>query len=210
MVKVKICGITNIGDALAAVECGADALGFVFAPSPRQVTTEVAREIADSLPPFICKVGVFVNSDLKKVKDTMASCRLDLAQLHGDEDPGYCAALFPRAIKVFTTKNVPSERELRQYRVAAYMFDIDKGTAFKGSEQTELWQLAHRLGDYGPVILAGGLTPGNVSEAIKIARPYAVDVSSGVETKPGKKAYNKMRAFIIAAKGGLAGQRISH
>jgi phosphoribosylanthranilate isomerase len=96
MVKVKICGITNLDDALAAVECGADALGFVFATSPRQVTAEVARKIVASLPPFIYKVGVFVNSDLKKVKDTMASCHLDLAQLHGDEDPGYCAALFPR------------------------------------------------------------------------------------------------------------------
>jgi phosphoribosylanthranilate isomerase len=201
MVKVKICGITNLDDALAAVECGADALGFVFAPSPRQVTTEVAREIADRLPPFICKVGVFVNSDLKKVKETMASCHLDLAQLHGEEDAGYCATLFPRAIKVFTTKNVPSEKELRRYRVAAYMLDIDKGTAHKGSEQTELWQIAHRLGDYGPVILAGGLTPSNVGEVIKIARPYAVDVSSGVEAEPGKKDHDKLRAFIETAKG---------
>jgi len=210
MVKVKICGITNLDDALAAVECGADALGFVFATSPRQVTAEVAREIVDGLPPFICKVGVFVSSDLKKVEDTLASCHLDLAQLHGDEGPGYCAALFPRAIKVFTTKNMPSDKELRRYRVAAYMLDIDKGTAFKSSKQTELWQLAHRLGDYGPVILAGGLTPSNVSEAIKIARPYAVDVSSGVETKPGKKAYNRMQDFMMAAKGGSTGQLISY
>lgn len=210
MVKVKICGITNLVDALAAVECGADALGFVFATSPRQVTAEVAREIADRLPPFICKVGVFVNSDLKKVKKTMASCRLDLAQLHGDEDAGYCAALFPSAIKVFTTRNVPSERELRRFRVAAYMLDIEKGTASKRSEQTELWQLAHRLGDYGPVILAGGLTPSNVGKAIEIARPYAVDVSSGVEARTGKKAPNKMQDFIMAAKGEVTGQRISH
>jgi phosphoribosylanthranilate isomerase len=202
MVKVKICGITNLADALAAVECGADAVGFVFAPSPRQVTTKVAREIADGLPPFICRVGVFVNSDLKKVKETMASCHLDLAQLHGNEDAGYCAALSPRAIKVFITRNVPSEKELRQYGVAAYMLDIEKGTAFKRSAQTELWQLAHRLGDYGPVILAGGLTPSNVGEAIQIARPYAVDVSSGVETKPGKKDLSKLHAFLIASKLG--------
>ena len=202
MVKVKICGITNLSDALAAVECGADALGFVFTTSPRRVTPEVAREIADSLPPFICKVGVFVNSDLKKVKQIMASCRLDLVQLHGEEDPDYCATLFPRAIKVFTAKNMPSEGDLRQYRTAAYMLDIDKGTAFKGSKQTELWQLAHRLGGYGPVILAGGLTPSNVSEAIKIARPYAVDVSSGVESRAGKKDRNKMQDFMTAAKGG--------
>jgi phosphoribosylanthranilate isomerase len=201
MVRVKICGITNMDDALAAVECGADAVGFVFASSPRQVTAEVAREIAGRLPPFIYKVGVFVNSDLNKVKETMVSCHLDLAQLHGDEDPGYCAALFPRAIKVFTTSTLPSEKELRRFKVAAYMLDIDKGTTLKGSEQTELWQLAHRLGDYGPVILAGGLTPSNVSEAIKIARPYAVDVSSGVEAEPGKKDHDKLRAFIETAKG---------
>jgi len=201
MVKVKICGITNLDDAVAAVECGADALGFVFAPSPRQLPAEVAREIADRLPPFICRVGVFINTDLKQVKDTMAYCHLDLAQLHGDEDPDYCAALFPRSIKVFTTKNVPSEKELRQYRVAAYMLDINKGNAFKSNEQMRLWQLAHRLGDYRPVILAGGLTAENVGQAIEIARPYAVDVSSGVETKPGKKDHEKLSAFLIAAKG---------
>jgi len=206
MVKVKVCGITNFDDALAAVECGADALGFVFAPSPRHVTTEIAREIADRLPPFICKVGVFVNSDLKQLKQTMATCHLDLAQLHGDEDAGYCTALFPRAIKVFTTKNTPPERELRQFRVAAYMLDIDKGTAFKSSEQMRLWQLAHRLGEYGPVILAGGLTPSNVGEAIKIARPYAVDVSSGVESEPGKKDHDKMQAFIETARSVVARQ----
>lgn len=200
MVKVKICGITNLNDALAAVECGADALGFVFAPSPRQVSTEAAKEIADRLPPFICRVGVFVNSDLKKMKQAMASCHLNLAQLHGDEDADYCAALFPRAIKVFTAKNVPSEQELRRYRVAAYMLDLDKGTAFKSSEQMRLWQLAHRLGDYGPVILAGGLTPSNVGEAIKIAHPYAVDVSNGVEAEPGKKDRDKLRDFIETAK----------
>jgi len=210
MVKVKICGITNLADALAAVECGADALGFVFATSPRQLTAEVARGIIEKLPPFLCRVGVFVNTDLKQVKDTMASCHLDLAQLHGDEDTGYCAALSPRAIKVFTTKNMPSERELRLYRVAAYMLDVDKETALKGSAQAELWQLAHRLGDYGPVILAGGLTPSNVGKAIKIAHPYAVDVSSGVESRTGKKAYNKMHDFIMAAKGEMTRQRTSY
>ena len=209
MVKVKICGITNLADALTAVEYGADALGFVFATSPRQVTPQLAREIADGLPPFICKVGIFVNSDLKKIKQTMASCHLDLAQLHGEEDVDNCAALFPRALKVFTARNVPSERELRQYRVAAYMLDIDKGSILKGSEQTKLWQLARRLGEYGPVILAGGLTPDNVSEAIKIAHPYAVDVSSGVESKPGQKDRNKMQDFMRAAKGGTTAQLIS-
>ena len=208
MVRVKICGITNLDDALAAVEDGADALGFVFTPSPRQVTAEVVREIVEKLPPFICKVGVFVNGDLALVKETMSLCNLDLVQLHGDEEPEYCAALFPKAVKVFHSNSMPSGTELIRYKVAAYMLDIDKGTAFNESEQRKLWQLAHRLGDYGPVILAGGLTSDNVSLAIKIARPYAVDVSSGVETEPGKKDPDKMRAFLTAAKGLEAGQHV--
>ena len=200
MVKVKICGITNLDDALAAVEYGADALGFVFAPSPRQVTAEVVRGIVEKLPPFLCKVGVFVNSDLALVKETMSLCNLDLAQLHGDEGPEYCATLFPKVIKVFNSNSMPLRTELIRYKVAAYMLDIDKGTAFNESEQKKLWQLAHRLGDHGPVILAGGLTSENVVQAIKIARPYAVDVSSGVEAEPGKKDHSKMRAFVSATK----------
>jgi len=206
MVKVKICGITNLDDAQAAVEYGADALGFVFAPSPRQVTSEIVRGIVAKLPPFICKVGVFVNSDLALVRETMSLCNLDLAQLHGDEGPDYCAALFPKVVKVFNSNSMPSRTELIRYKVAAYMLDIGKGATSNESEQKKLWQLAHRLGDYGPVILAGGLTPENVGEAIKIARPYAVDVSSGIESKPGRKDHNKLRAFLIAAKGTGADQ----
>jgi len=200
MVRVKICGITNLDDAQAAVEYGADALGFVFAPSPRQVTAEAVREMVEKLPPFICKVGVFVNSTKSLLTKTMSLCNLDLAQLHGDEGPEYCAALFPKVVKVFKANNMPSRTKLVRYKVAAYMLDIDKGAASNESEQKKLWQLAHRLGDYGPVILAGGLTSENVGEAIKIARPYAVDVSSGVEAEPGKKDRDKMRAFLIAAK----------
>jgi len=207
MVRVKICGITNLEDALAAVECGADALGFVFAHSPRQVTSETVKNMVEKLPPFVGKVGVFVNSDLALVKETMSQCSLDLAQLHGDEKPEYCAALFPKAIKVFKANSLSLRIELIRYKVAAYMLDINKEAAFNKSEQEQLWQLAHRLGDYGPVILAGGLTPGNVGQAIKIARPYAVDVSSGVEAEPGKKDHDKLRAFLMAAKGMETNQR---
>jgi phosphoribosylanthranilate isomerase len=207
MVKVKICGITNLEDALAAVEYGADALGFVFAPSPRQMTNDAVRKIVNELPPFVFKVGVFVNSDLGVVKETMSLCNLDLAQLHGDESPDYCAAIFPKAIKVFTSNNLPLETELRRYSVAAYMLDINKGAAFNHSEQKQLWQLARKLKDSGPVIMAGGLTLENVIEAIETAQPYAVDVSSGVETKPGKKDHDKLRAFLITAKGIVAEQR---
>jgi phosphoribosylanthranilate isomerase len=200
MVKVKICGITNLDDALRAVEYGADALGFVFANSPRQVTAETVKGIVAKLPPFVYKVGVFVNSELAPVKETMSYCNLDLVQLHGDEGPEYCAALFPKVVKVFSSNNMPSRAEIISYKVAAYMLDIGKGAAFNESEQKKLWQLARQLGEYGPVILSGGLTSGNVARAIKIARPYAVDVSSGVESEPGKKDHNKMHAFLIAAK----------
>ena len=200
MAKVKICGITNLDDALAAIEFGADALGFVFAPSPRQVTNSEVREITDELPPFVCKVGVFVNSELDQVRETMSFCNLDLAQLHGNEDPDYCAALFPRAIKVFTASSLPSDQELHLYRVAAFMLDKDKRDTTHNPDMRRLWQLALEIRRHGPVILAGGLTPESVSQAIETAHPYAVDVSSGVEASPGKKDHDKVRAFITAAK----------
>ena len=208
MVKVKICGITNLDDALAAVEYGADALGFVFAPSPRQVTSKVVREIVVKLPPFICKVGVFMNSELSLVREMISLCNLDLVQLHGDEKPDYCAALSPRAIKVFTSRSLPSGTELTRYQVAAYMLDKDKGLAISESEQKQLWQLAPQVRDYGPVILAGGLTPENVAQAIKVAQPYAVDVSSGVEAEPGKKDRDRLRAFLRCAKQAQIGGNI--
>ena len=202
MTKVKICGITNLEDALAAIEFGADALGVVVAPSPRQITTSMARDIVSQLPPFICKVGVFLNSELSQVQETMSLCNLDMAQLHGDESPEFCAVLFPKAVKVFTADSLPDGRELARYRVAAYMLDRDKGAIADDSAQSRIWKLAFDIRDYGPVILAGGLTPENVRQAIEIARPYAVDASSGVELEPGKKDHEKIRDFIAAAKNG--------
>jgi len=206
-VKVKVCGITNAADALAAIEHGADAIGFVFAPSPREIDAPTAEAIAFRLPPFVTKVGVFVNSPLEQVKDTMARCGLDLAQLHGDEGPDLCAALFPRVVKVFTAGTVPDSRDLTSYRVAAIMLDRDKGRECSLQEQEQLWQLARRMGDRGRIILAGGLTPDNVGRAIKMARPYAVDVCGGVEAGPGRKDHARLCAFIQAAKqAGMGGE----
>jgi phosphoribosylanthranilate isomerase len=207
MAKVKICGITNLDDALAAIEFGADALGFVFASSPRQVTNSEVREITAELPPFICKVGVFVNSELDQVRETMSFCNLDLAQLNGTEDPDYCTALFPRAIKVFTADSLPSDQELPLYHVAAFMLDKDKSDSIYDTDIRRLWQIALEIRRHGPVILAGGLTPESVSLAIEMAHPYAVDVSSGVENNPGKKDHEKVRAFITAAKHAIKGGR---
>ncbi len=206
-VKVKVCGITNPADALAAVEYGADAIGFIFAPSPRAVGISEVKDIVTQLPPFVCKVGVFVNSELGEVRETMSQCGLDLAQLHGDEDSDYCTALFPKAIKVFTADTLPSARDLAGYHVAALMLDRDKDKKSSPQEQEQLWQLARKIGDRGPMILAGGLTPENVGRAIETARPYAVDVSSGVEAGPGRKDHTQLRAFIKAAKrAGMGGE----
>jgi len=200
MVRVKICGITNEEDALAAVDCGASALGFVFAPSPRRMGVAAVRDIIATVPPFVTKVGVFVDADLAEVRETMSLCSLDLAQLHGGESPDCCAALFPRAIKVFTTATLPSAGEIARYRAAALMLDREKGTARGSEEDSRLWSLARDIAAFGPVILAGGLTPENVCRAIEAARPYAVDVSSGIESEPGRKDHGKLRGFIAAVR----------
>jgi phosphoribosylanthranilate isomerase len=208
MVKVKVCGITNLDDALAAVNYRADALGYIFAPSPRQVTPELVKRIVAKLPPFVCNVGVFVNSDIAEVRETMSFCSLDMAQLHGDEDSDYCAGLFPKVIKVFTSTNLPAQSDLTRYQVSAFMLDIEKGAVVKDTEQQKLWYHAREIGGLYPVILAGGLTPENVSRAIDMARPYAVDVSSGVEAEPGKKDHEKLGVFIQAVKQTQPGGKI--
>lgn len=182
---IKICGIINLEDALAAVELGADALGFVFAPSPRQITLDKAKEIIEKLPPFVTAVGVFMDEKPGWVMRVAAQCQLDWVQLHGDEPPQYCDELGLKIIKVFKKEIKPG------YNVSGIMIDTKEKD----------WELAIEAKKYGrPVILAGGLTPENVSEAIKRVMPYAVDVSSGVESSPGKKDYEKMKRFIDAAR----------
>jgi phosphoribosylanthranilate isomerase len=195
MIKVKICGLTNLEDALAAVEYGADALGFVFAPSPRRVMPEVVGKIVAGLPPFVTRVGVFVNAELVEIRQTMSLCGLDLVQLHGKEGSDLCASLFPRVIKVFNPGNLPPLSELEKYQAAAVMLDKEKGAGI------EHWSIARDMRRHVRLILAGGLTPENVAQAIRVTQPYAVDVSSGVEEKPGRKDHSKMKDFINAAKG---------
>jgi phosphoribosylanthranilate isomerase len=205
MTRVKICGITNVDDALTAVECGADAVGFVFAPSPRQMTIEEVKQIASKLPPFIATVGVFVDSELEEIWKAMSECAIDFAQLHGREGPGLCEALYPKVIKAFTSASLPATEGLARYRVSAVMLDKEKGTTSNGTELRRLWELASQIGRHTPIILAGGLTPENVGEAIEVGQPYAVDVSSGVESVLGKKDYRKMGDFIRNAKRGARG-----
>lgn len=206
MVRVKICGITNLEDALAAVELGADALGFVFAPSPRQVTVEQAANIVAGLPPFICKAGVFVDSELEEVKEIMKVCGLDLAQLHGSESPDFCQALFPQVIKSFRVENESILELMPRYKASAYLLDSYNATLKGGTGQSFDWGIAKQAVRYGPIILSGGLTSANVRQAIAQVQPYAVDVSSGVESESGKKDHDKLRAFLEAAK--REGERI--
>jgi phosphoribosylanthranilate isomerase len=202
MTKVKICGITNLEDALFAAEAGADALGFVFyAQSPRCITPDRVREIVQPLPPFVAKVGVFVNEELDWVREIMAYCHLDYAQLHGDETPEQVAALAPRAIKAVRVRSAADVERLSDYQAAAYLLDTYHPTKHGGTGEAFDWELAVEAKSQGPIILAGGLTPENVGDAIERVHPYAVDVSSGVEAAPGIKDHQKVRCFITAAKG---------
>jgi phosphoribosylanthranilate isomerase len=200
--RVKVCGITNADDALAAVEFGADALGFVFAPSPRRVTPEQAARIVAALPPFICKVGVFVDADIGEVQAVMKLCNLDIAQLHGEESPAACEALAPRVIKSFAVRDESVLAALPAYRAAAYLLDTHDAALKGGTGRTFDWRIAGQAAGYGPVIISGGLTAANVRQAIAAGRPYAVDVASGVESKPGVKDHARLRDFIEVAKSG--------
>ncbi|MFZ3209758.1 MAG: phosphoribosylanthranilate isomerase [Geobacteraceae bacterium] len=201
MVKVKICGISNMEDALLAAQAGADALGFVFHnQSPRSVFPEQVAEIVRAMPPFVQTVGLFVNADMDFVNKMADLCRLDIVQLHGDEAPEYCAKVRRRVIKAFRVKDVTSLDHMMLYRVAGYLLDAWSPKAYGGTGITFNWEMAQAAGKYGPVILAGGLTPDNVRQAVKSVNPYGVDVSSGVEAELGKKDPEKMREFIRRAK----------
>ena len=203
--RVKICGLTNVEDALAAVEAGADAIGFVFHhESPRRITSDVVKRVVAHLPPFVLPVGVFVNEDIKVVRDLMDDCGLVIPQLHGDEAVAYCDLLGRPVLKAIRLKDRGSLLSLAEYkgrsRVRGFVLDAFSAVSYGGTGQVTDWGLAAEAARSAPVILAGGLTPENVAEAIQRVRPYGVDVSSGVESHPGKKDHEKIRAFIKAAK----------
>jgi len=200
--RVKICGITNNEDALAAVESGADALGFVFAKSPRQVTKEQARYIIKGLPPFVSPVGVFVDEKADMIEEICGFCGIQTIQLHGNESPLYVNDLTGyKIIKAFRIKNEDDLKPLANYKSHTFLLDSYVKGAMGGTGVTFNWEIARQAHKYGTIILSGGLTPENVREAIRIVKPYAVDVSSGVESSPGKKDMLLMKHFIISAKG---------
>jgi phosphoribosylanthranilate isomerase len=203
--KVKICGITNPDDARAAVEAGADAVGFVFyMKSPRYVAPKLVRTIVAGLPPFVLPVGVFVNEDVHAVRTIMDDCGLALAQLHGDESPSYCEAVGRPVLRAIRLRGRESFLALSEYKgraqVRGFVLDAFSESAYGGTGHTVDWGLAAEAAKAAPVLLAGGLTPDNVLDAIRSVRPYGVDVSSGVEEAPGKKDHHKIRLFVRTAK----------
>lgn len=204
MVRVKICGITNLDDALMAVEAGADALGFVlFQGSPRFVSPAQTAAIICGLPAFVQTVGLFVNEELTTVNSVADQCGLDLIQLHGEEPPDYCLAVRRRVVKAFRVKDAASLDAMNSYQVAACLLDAWSPLAHGGTGMVFNWEIAARAAATHSIVLAGGLTPENVAGAVMAVKPYAVDVSSGVESAPGKKDPVKVQNFINAARGAI-------
>ena len=200
MVRVKICGITNPADAQLSASLGAHAIGLNFYPqSPRSIAPHHAAKIINTLPPFIAITGVFVNWGANSVIALAKALHLSSAQLHGDETPQTCAAIAKQipVIKVFRLAKESALPKFAKYRDAsAFLLDAASTTDFGGTGKTINWPLARRAASRRRIILAGGLTPENVAEAILTVRPYAVDVASGVESRPGEKDPAKLQKFF--------------
>ncbi|MFH1777623.1 MAG: phosphoribosylanthranilate isomerase [Candidatus Omnitrophota bacterium] len=200
MVRVKVCGITNSKDAMIAVSYGADAIGFVFTRSPRQISTEKAAVISRALHPFVARVGVFADARLGDVKKTIKQCCLTAVQLHGNETPRYCQKITTvSVIKAFRVKDENSLAKIHDYDVDAVLLDSFVEGKLGGTGEPFNWVLIQKINK--PLVLAGGLNINNVKKAIQKIRPYAVDVSTGVEYRPGKKDPRKLRQFIRMVKG---------
>ena len=203
MTKVKLCGIKTLNDALAAIEVGTDFLGFNFYPkSARFVAKQTCAEITSVLKkkhPHIKLVGVFVNSSVEEVKDLLNICSLDLAQLHGDETPEMLKALNGKAFKAF--RGIPQSMDgFARHDAPALLVDASVKGAYGGTGVTADWNGAAELAKHYPLLLAGGLNPENVAEALRQVKPWGVDVASGVESAPGEKDASKMKAFVKAVK----------
>ena len=199
-VRVKICGMTRSEDILAASTAGADMLGFVFASSPRQLSLESAVDLLSEVPDGILRVGLFMNSGAGSVNEVLESVSLDLLQFHGNEDRLFCGSFgvpYVKAIAMGNTRS-PVDAAALYPDAAGHLYDSHAPGEAGGTGNTFDWSLL-RKGTH-PVWLAGGLTPGNVASAVKQVRPWAVDVSSGVEESPGRKSYELVKAFIRAAK----------
>ena len=199
-VRVKVCGVTRLEDALAAVDLGADALGFNFWPkSKRYCPPRVAQSIVAKLPPLTAAVGVFVNQPQAQIERVVKSVGLQAVQLHGNESPEFCAQFEVPVIKALAVADTASLRAIKTYAVSAYLLDTPS-RGYGGSGKAFDWSLLKWLDRRKLFILAGGLTPTNVARAVETVKPYGVDVASGVESSPGIKDKRKMARFIAAAK----------
>ena len=202
-ITVKICGITSVEDARAVEQAGADAIGLMFFEgSPRHISLGQAKAIVDSLSNNVVRVGVFVNSDESFVRRAIQNCTLNVLQFHGEETPEYCAQFDVMTMKAIRVRDEASLKEMEQFPTDGFLLDAFSKDALGGTGETFNWDLAKRATESGrPIFLAGGLTSENVAEAVRAVGPFAVDVSSGVESEPGKKDADKVRAFVAAAKG---------
>lgn len=203
MVRVKICGITNLEDATAAIDFGAEALGFVFFKgSPRYVTVEQAAAIVCKLPAFVTTVGVFVDESPETISSAISGAGIDVVQLHGEEKTEACR-FSRRSIKAIRIKSIDSLEPLKDFKdlVSAFLLDAYAPNTLGGTGRIFNWDIAVEAKQFGRIILAGGLTPDNIQDAVRHVRPYGVDVSSGVEREKGKKDHQKMKLFIERAKG---------
>ena len=201
MVRIKICGITNPGDAQLAVSAGADALGFIFVEqTPRYITPERAAAIIRELPPFVASVGVFWDHPREHVMALSQACGLTALQFHGDEPPSAVAHYPLKVIKTVKVSTAADLGQIDRYKVDAFLLDSPAQWSEGERRPTIPWELVRSLSAAVPIILSAGLTPENVREAIEIASPYGVDVNSGVEAYPGKKDPEKVRRFINEAR----------
>jgi phosphoribosylanthranilate isomerase len=199
-VRIKICGVTRLEDALAAARLGADALGFNFWPgSKRHLDAATARRIISRLPPFVTPVGVFVNQSEGEMRAIAGETGIQVFQLHGEEPPELCARLPLPVVKAIPVDQVRTLSKLLSYEVQAFLLDTPS-RGYGGSGEPFDWSLAEGVSDVAPVVLAGGLTPENVGAAIRAVRPWAVDVASGVESSPGVKNPGRMARFVSAVR----------
>jgi phosphoribosylanthranilate isomerase len=201
---VKVCGITRTSDAYTAAEAGADAVGFIFAASPRRIGVNEAREISSVLPKDVLKVGVFVNAAPEEVLEIAREVGLDYAQLHGDEGPEVVAAVRDggvHVIKAVRVRDAGSLEDLERYGADLYLLDAYSAKARGGTGERFDWSLAKTLIGRDNIVVSGGLNPDNVAEAIRAFEPFGVDASSCLEDSPGEKNDERVRRYISAAKG---------
>lgn len=203
--RVKICGITSVADGLTAAAAGADMIGLMFYDgSPRHITLPQAVEISRALPPYVQRVGVFVDAEGDFISLAIAKCGLNLLQFHGAETPDFCTQFGIMSVKAVRIQDAGSLTALENYQTDAFLLDAYSKSGLGGTGERFNWDLAIEARKFGkPIFLAGGLTPQNVGEAIRKVQPFAVDVSSGVESAPGKKDPEKVEAFVAAVRSAV-------